>query len=165
MLRCILWELQSNYLVQIFTPRGRQVETEHIKHVSKFHLDFHICELTMNWSWINWPGRSTAAGSQIQPLPNSHLTSDHLKKHQNKPPYISTSFPNRTFINVFPLETSTSCVGATKIYICCSSTKTAHLRPKISLVTFCMKTHFWRLKSAKIYSLITKNAKKCRKVV
>ena len=105
----------------------------------------YLCELTMNWSWINWPGRSAAAGGQIQPLPNSHLTSDHLKKHQNKPPYISTSFPNRTFINVFPLETSTSCVGATKIYICCSSTKTAHLRPKILLVTFCMKTHFWQI--------------------
>ena len=103
--------------------------------------------------------------SQIQLLPNSHLTSDHLKKHQNKPPYISTSFPNRTFINVFPLETSTSCVGATKIYICCSSTKTAHLRSKISLATFCIKTNFWRLKSAKIYSLMTKNAQKCRKLV
>ena len=30
---------------------------------------------------------------------------------------------------------------------------------KISLVTFCIKTHFWRLKSAKIYSLMTKMQK------
>ena len=40
-----------------------------------------------------------------------------------------------------------------------------HLRPKISLVSFCMKTQIWRLKSPKMYSLMSKNAKKCGKVV
>ena len=38
-----------------------------------------------------------------------------------------------------------------------------HLRPKISLVPICMKTNFWKLKSPKIYSLMTKNTKKCKK--
>ena len=39
-----------------------------------------------------------------------------------------------------------------------------HLRPKISLVGLCMKTNFWWLKSPKIYSLMTKNTKKCKKL-
>ena len=51
------------------------------------------------------------------------------------------------------------------IVICGTFRSWGHLRPKISLLSFCMKTHFWWLKSSKIYSLMTKNAKKCRKMV
>ena len=52
------------------------------------------------------------------------------------------------------------------IYDLCGTLRSwGHLRPKISLVPFCMKTQIWRLKSSKMYSLMTKNTKKCRKVV
>ena len=52
-----------------------------------------------------------------------------------------------------------------KIIDCLSGTLRSwgHLRPKISLVSFCMKTHFWWLKWSKIFSLMTKNAKKVQK--
>ena len=49
-------------------------------------------------------------------------------------------------------------------YLCGTLRSWGHLRPKISLVGFCMKTNFWWLKSPKIYSLMTKNTKKCKKL-
>ena len=53
---------------------------------------------------------------------------------------------------------------AIHVYVICISIRHwGNLRPKISLVSFCMKTHFWRLKSPKIYCLMTTNTKKCSK--
>ena len=51
------------------------------------------------------------------------------------------------------------------VYVCGTLRSWGHLRPKISLVPFCMKTQIWRLKSPKMFSLMTKNAKKCGKMV
>ena len=51
------------------------------------------------------------------------------------------------------------------VYVCGTLRSWGHLRPKISFVSFCMKTNFWKLESPKMHSLMTKNAKQCKKVV